>query len=210
MFRNFFRHVFLYISTVAIITLLLTLSYKLPNDNIRLHIQESLPAMIELGLSTQPLYGNENAKNIEMVNSETRLLNTALRQNDQSSAFVQAMKNSWYQDGDPLDSLSMKISDDSIVDNNEYTRYWEAEEIFLRPLLEFFNYYQIKYFFSIFMAVLTVVAIIVIANIIGIKYGVAFTFSLMCIQYVIVINSYVYSGIYIVMMVSILSILYSF
>ena len=206
------RHIGLFVITIIGIYLLLVLTYAMPNGQIRTHIQESVSTIVEEGLSTHPLYGNEDANNIEIVNVEARFLNMALRQNNEESPFVQAIRNTWYQvdDAHQLESLQIKANDKTVVDNREYLRYWEALEIFIRPLLQFFNYYQIKYFVSIVMITLLVITSINISGVLGIGYGVALPISFMCIQYVIVANSFIYSAVYAIMMINILYIIHSY
>ena len=159
-FSYFFKLLFFSVLLYLLIFCMLSVLYKLPNGRVRLHLRESASVFEEEGLYPQ-LMDNNNSQLDNWTDSV--MLMTAGYSNNES-VFVQAVKNIYPKtlDYDPVATYTSIYSvesdsantskhssesdskSDIAINEHTYLRYWNGYLLWLKPLLAFFNYRQIR------------------------------------------------------------------
>ncbi len=194
---------------VMLFSLSMVLSYSLPGHRIRSHVQTSIKQLeLEWPRSTSLV-----ALDSFLLDnySDSIMLNQALRQKGVGpvkSAFGNYMlviKNSAENNLLPLKNLQtiFKGNGRSQLEQNSYARYWHGYQVFLRPLLIFFDYGAIRWLnaYILTACVLTVTALL--RHRLNLGVAIAFLMALEAAGIVAVPMSIHYSSVFYVMLAGI-------
>ena len=194
--------------------LILSLSYAIPNQNIRDNIADSLSVLKKEGEYYKPIFGNklEFASSYTLDNfTDSLLLNVCYDlESDNFNIFERASANSRYRNkGSIIGNLESVIKGEQEA-NSTYERYWFGNVAILRPLLTFFNYQTIRYLNYIVIFALFMIAFYLISKNNGFKIALAFAISLLFMGLPIIPLSLQYTPVCIITLsvVIILNILY--
>lgn len=203
--RKILKYLLCYFILVAIFFTLIVFSYLLPNNRIRKHVSESVPILKSEGLSYSPLF-DEIGGTLD-THTDALMLNIAMNKGINKNAIKNAVENSFYEDETQggISSLESALSKD--VNNHEYSRYWHGIQVFLRPLLIFLNYTEIRYLLMIVICCLSAIVFSMLGKQLGTKYAIAFAISISMMFVALIPASLQYSSIFIVMLLSIISVL---
>ena len=169
--------ILLYLILTITFTLLMYISYKLPNDSIRGHVEESIEQISKEGIGYIPFFNQTGA--LMDTHTDALMLNIALNKgmNEEQGTLAKAVENSFYEE----DSM-VKALDDSVhsedFNNHEYSRYWHGIQVLLRPLLIFFNYSEIRYLIMILTVILLGIVFHLIGKHLGLRYAIAFALTI--------------------------------
>ena len=200
------KYISIFIVMAIFFSLCMIISYSIPNTMIREHIKESKDYI--LAMDNEPIF-KEYIK-VDKLDSYTDLLiiNTALNKgkSDDESIIIRAFENSRYSEekGNQYLSLEDVLKDDSIYNNQEYSRYWHGIQTIIRPLLLIFNYEELRFFLLIITNVLLIIATIYIYRNSSIFYAISFILSMLLIGFFIVPISLQYIGIFAIMLISVI------
>jgi len=183
------KYTLCFLVLLAVFVLLMTLVYMIPNSKIEWHREYSLYVLSDIE-ETWESFGNLFGLHSQpgmMDNTTDRIMITESMIGDES---MSALEAAMYMNG--------------------YTRYWHGYQVFLRPLLVFYQLHQIRYmnmfvFFGLFCLVLCT-----LKRRTGTLSAVAFFLSMMCAHIVVIPMSMQYMAVSIVMMLSMLVILWRY
>lgn len=132
-------------------TLLLCGVYLLPMEPMRMHVAETMEQFLEEGENPFLLDG---CKGSSLDNyTDAIMLGNAVYDSDEPF-YQKAMEVSRENNGldQPMESLHAYVEKSGEQDVSSYARYWHGYLIVLKPLLLFFNYYQIRFLNIIIMS----------------------------------------------------------
>lgn len=183
------KYTLCFLVLIAVFVLLMTLAYMIPNSKIEWHREYSLyviSSIEETWESFGNLFGLHSQPGM-MDNTTDRIMLRESLIHDESMSALQ-----------------------SAVYMNGYTRYWHGYQVFLRPLLVFYQIHQIRYlnmfaFFGLFCLVL-----FELKKRTGTLSAVAFFLSMICTHIVATPMSMQYMAVSIVAMVSMLAVLWCY
>lgn len=201
--KKFSAYVLIYLGLVILFTTLMYGTYSLPDTNIRGHIAESIPLLKNEGIGYAPFFQTDKST-LDTFTDEL-ILNIATNKSPEESTLKKSLENSYYFNGDDP-SLSEGIQDAN-MSNHEYSRYWHGVQVFIRPLLLFFNYPEIRYILMLVIFGLLAIVFSMIGKQVGIRYSVIFAIVISMMYIVIIPMSIQYSSIFIVTLVSIIALL---
>lgn len=181
------KYVVCFLVLIAVFVLSMTLVYMIPNSKIEWHREYSLyviSSIEETWESFGNLFGLHSQPGM-MDNTTDRIM---LRESLVSDESMSALEAAVYMNG--------------------YTRYWHGYQVFLRPLLVFYQIHQIRYlnmfvFFGLFCLVL-----FALKKRIGTLSATAFFLSMVCAHIVATPMSMQYMAVSMVAMISMLVILW--
>lgn len=143
--------------------ILLSLAYLVPTGRIRTHIKESLPLLESEGENP---YLIEEYKGSSLDNyTDEIMLGIAGFQSERS--FYKAALMAEREDTDeeePLQWLECDLLHEGEGDTQSYSRYWHGYLVFLKPLLYFLNYSQIRKLNSVFFGLALFLIVIAFAK----------------------------------------------
>ncbi len=200
------NYLVLFLIIVLVFSLGMIISYSLPNTRIRNHIKESKDYI--LAKDNDPIF-KEYIKNDKLdCFTDLLILNTSFNKGktEDESVIIRAVENSRYSEvnGNQFVSLEELMDDDSIYNNQEYSRYWHGIQTILRPLLLFLNFEEIIFLLIIVMNILLVIAAIYINKNLSVFHAIAFVFSMIAVGFFIVPISLQYIGAFAITLVSII------
>ena len=184
---------FLYILLVSIFTILLIAVFAIPTSAIKNNIVESAKQIQKEGLWFQPLgfylFQIDNMTDCLMMN-----INASA---DSDNPIRSSMIINFYQpyeNGDIRTSRKMDRTTIDVIENEKHTpigfgiyaRYWHGYQVILRPLLNFFNYNQIRVINYIALFVLFTITIILLYKRLNILYALSFAATLIISNIMIV------------------------
>lgn len=131
------RYVGWFIGIIALFTLLVTLAYAIPEDAIAWHreFSEAVLEADERSAYLGNLFGDRGEAHMLDVYTEKEMMKSSCYERADMNPFQAAMSN------------------------NNYSRYWHGYQVLLRPMLVFYQIWQIRYinqfvFFGLLMLVL--------------------------------------------------------
>ena len=132
--------------SIALGYLLLVLVYCIPTKKMEINLKESAAIFVEEGTYPQKINSYIDSRLDNWTDS--LMLLTAVRE-DSEPAYISAALNSrnLISDKNPCESL-IQIYAEKNTDNLKsvkYGRYWHGYLVFLKPLLLFFDYGEIRY-----------------------------------------------------------------
>lgn len=200
------RYLALFLIMLLIFSLGMIISYCLPNNRIRNHIKESKDYI--LAKDNDPIF-KDYIKNDKLdCFTDLLILNTSFNKGktEDESVIIRAVENSRYSEvnGNQYVSIEEIMNDDTIYNNQEYSRYWHGIQTILRPLLLFFNFEEIIFLLIIIMNILLVIAAIYINKNLSILHAIAFVFSMIAVGFFIVPISLQYIGVFAITLCSII------
>lgn len=200
------KYLSLFLIMLLIFSLGMIISYCLPNNRIRNHIKESKDYI--LAKDNDPIF-KDYIKNDKLdCFTDLLILNTSFNKGktEDESIIIRAVENSRYSEvnGNQYVSIEEIMNDDTIYNNQEYSRYWHGIQTILRPLLLFFNFEEIIFLLIIVMNILLVIAAIYINKNLSIFHAIAFVFSMIAVGFFIVPISLQYIGVFAITLCSII------
>lgn len=158
--------------------LLLVFAYCLPTDQISENVAEAALAFNNEGPYRQLNFGGGSKEIYSFMDSmllsgnstqdnftDAIMLLNAENTNDES-VFAEAVKVERVTSGDPLPTdtlIALHTGIEQEYGTGSYARYWHGYLIFLKPLLLFFNYQQIRYIMTLVQLGLVVAVIWLLA-----------------------------------------------
>lgn len=144
-FREAIRFCLLLIALVVSGYLLLVAAYALPTDRISAHVQDSLSVFATEGTEPELIPGKSDTK-LDNFTDALMLLSAENKQTE--SVWIEALNVSrlTVAKHDPAQALvAFHSGEDLNYKSQPYGRYWHGYLVYLKPLLMFFNYQQIRY-----------------------------------------------------------------
>lgn len=197
----------IYLGITLLFVSLIIGSYMLPDTNIRGHVAESIEQLKTEGNGYAPFFRQPGAT--LDTHTDSLMLNIALNKgiNENQRTIEKAVENSFYEDNISAVTALEKNIEDNNINNHEYSRYWHGVQVFLRPLLLFFNYTEIRYILMIIIISLLGLTFSMIGNQLSNRYVFAFAITI-CLMFVILIPvSLQYSSIFIITLISMISVI---
>lgn len=197
----------LYIGITLLFSTLMVGSYLLPDYNIRGHIAESIGQLSLEGIGYSPFFQQPSAT--LDTHTDALMLNIALNKgtNEKQRTLEKAFENSFYENNKSAITALETNTKTSVYNNHEYSRYWHGVQVFLRPLLMFFNYSEIRYILMFIIITLLGIVFTMIGKQLGTKYVIALAITI-CLMYITLIPmSLQYSSIFIVTLVSMIAVM---
>lgn len=192
----------LYIVLMLVFIGTMTRSYSLNNKRIVNHVYESAQTIEKEGVYPRIILNDEKSQLDNFTDSW--MLTIAMGIDGKKS--IDSAMNCYYKfnedSTDKADNL-LRIVRGEKIEEYEYTRYWHGYQIFLRPLLQVFNYEEIRYINMFGVIGLFVVAAYLLKEKIGTGLVVAFIISMLMSMITIVPMSIQFSSVYYITMVSI-------
>lgn len=139
-------------------------AYMLPAENMQKHIYESKEVFEKEGVYPQLMEGHEDS--ILDNWTDAIMLMVAGYIGGGESAFVEAVHNGYQRmiEKNPAESL-VEISSGEEVESKViyYSRYWHGYVIYLKPLLIFFRYQEIRYLLgTVQLSLFTVIIVLLV------------------------------------------------
>lgn len=201
--KKIHKYALTYLILVIVFLAGLIFSYLLPNDSIRKHVSDSLPVFQMEG---QWAYFGTGASTLDQ-HTDALMLNIAMNKGENND-IKNAVENSFYEDEKQGGVSSLiEATQDGIVNNKEYSRYWHGIQVFLRPLLIFFNYTEIRYILMLVIFILLGITFAMIGKQLGIKNVIVFAITISFMYVALIPVSLQYSSIFIVTLVSMIGVL---
>lgn len=209
-----FKHIkilFLIFSfTVTIFFLSLVAVSLLPNQPIAAHVQESIELLESEGLYPQSAYDSfDTYLSINLLDNFTDalMMNIAVSM-DSEQPIISAIAgyHGYSQDLNQIEMLSATVNDEQEYDK-QYVRYWHGQQVFLRPLLLFLNYGEIRSLNYIMMTAILFYTLVLLAKKLGRKYAIAFFIAIMSSNFAVVPLSLQFSPMYYIAFISVIVIL---
>lgn len=143
------------ISSVFLGLILLIMAYRLPIDNINLHLQESVSVFEREG--TYPELVGWCTSNLDNWTDAIMLLSAGYSGNETVLEKALTVFTERSVDKDPVESFKEYYSENKNSFIEPYPRYWHGYLIFLKPLLSIMSYDEIRiinHYFQMFIAVI--------------------------------------------------------
>lgn len=204
--KEVFKYIIIFFAMLFIFCLAMIITYALPNNRIRAHIEESKDMLGNL--NGNPLF-QEDIKGAQLdVFTDLLIMNTAMNKGkaENESILVRTFENSNYsaESGNQHEALLKTIEDDELYNNQGYSRYWHGIQTIIRPLLLVFNYDEIRYLFYILMFLLLGIAVIVVSKTLNIMHGMSLVFAMTAVGFFIVPSSIQYIGVFAITLINII------
>ena len=192
----------LYVVLMAVFTGAMTRSYSLNNKRIVNHVYESAQTIEKEGVYPRVIL---NAEKAQLDNFTDSWMLTIAMGIDGKTPIDSAMSCYYKFNEDSEDKAEnlLSVVRGEKTEEYEYTRYWHGYQVFLRPLLQVFNYEEIRYINMFGIMGLFVMAACLLKEKIGTGSAVAFVISMLMSMIIIVPMSMQFSSIYYVTMISI-------
>ncbi len=198
---RFGRMASLGVALVTAFSLLMVLSYSLPDSLIRKHMRTSILQLELEENSCTSLVGLLSQRQDNFTDS--MMLNMSLQQEGVSATacafgnYMQVVKDPSDPTADmmPLDSLKAAVTGKTGA-RTTYARYWHGYQVALRPLLLFFDYGALRWFNSLVFTLFTTVVAVILRYRLGLGTAIAFLFALAVVGVVAVPLSLNFSGVF--------------
>lgn len=187
----------IYLLLVFIFVTLMYISYKLPNGRVWIHVEESVAQIAKEGNGYIPFFNQTGA--LMDTHTDALMLNIALNKGmyEGQGTLAKSVENSFYEEDSMVKALDNSVHSHEL-NNHEYSRYWHGIQVFLRPLLLFFNYSEIRYILMIITTILLGIAFYLIGKYLGLRYAIAFALTISFMYVNIIAMSLQYSCMYII------------
>lgn len=141
--KNIIRSIIILFMAILLGFLLLIISYLIPFHRILLGCANSINTFVEEGSYPLTVEGYENSKLDNY--SDGAMFNFAIYHGDESTV-EKAVMNYWYtyQDKNPMESFISYLWEEDGYSVQSYSRYWHGFLVYLKPLLLFFDYTDIR------------------------------------------------------------------
>lgn len=192
----------LYVVLMAVFTGAMTRSYSLNNKRIVNHVYESAQTIEKEGVYPRVIL---NAEKAQLDNFTDSWMLTIAMGIDGKTPIDSAMSCYYKFNEDSEDKAEnlLSVVRGEKTEEYEYTRYWHGYQVFLRPLLQVFNYEEIRYINMFGIMGLFMIATYLLKEKIGAGSAIAFVVSMLMSMIIIVPMSMQFSSLYYVTMISI-------
>lgn len=192
----------LYLLLMAVFTGTMTLSYSLDDTRIVNHVYESAQTIEKEGVYPRVILNSEKS---QLDNFTDSWMLTIAMGVDGKTPIDRAMSCYYKFNKDSKDKADnlLRVIRGEKTEEYEYTRYWHGYQVFLRPLLQVFNYEEIRYINIFGIIVLFMLASYLLKEKIGTGSAIAFIISMLMSMIIIVPMSMQFSSIYYITMISI-------
>lgn len=160
MLKNFFKHLIIFVSLLAVLTGLLILVAKLPQKKIQSNMLESAEYLNTLGLF-DPAVEGVNSTTIDRY-ADSILLAIAY-QYDSEKSLESIVWSSYYNNPTENENENFYTAvTDGVTSNKQYLRYWHGSNVIVRTLHLFFNLGQIYIINAITMSGLIILLLAIL------------------------------------------------
>ena len=192
-----------YVLLMAVFTGAMTRSYSLDDKRIISHVSESAETIEREGMYPKIMISSEKS----WLDNFTDSWMLTIAMGVEGNTPLQQAAGCYYINAktaeNRVDNLLKIVKGEKEVEVKEYARYWHGYQVFLRPLLQVFNYEEIRYINMFGIMGLFVMAACLLKEKIGTGSSVAFVISMLMSMIIIVPMSMQFSSIYYVTMISI-------
>lgn len=192
-----------YILLMAVFTGAMTRSYSLDDKRIISHVSESAETIEREGMYPKIMISSEKS----WLDNFTDSWMLTIAMGVEGNTPLQQAAGCYYINAktaeNRVDNLLKIVKGEKEVEVKEYARYWHGYQVFLRPLLQVFNYEEIRYINMFGIMGLFVMVACLLKEKIGTGSAVAFVISMLMSMIIIVPMSMQFSSIYYVTMISI-------
>lgn len=192
-----------YVLLMAVFTGAMTRSYSLDDKRIISHVSESAETIEREGMYPKIMISSEKS----WLDNFTDSWMLTIAMGVEGNTPLQQAAGCYYINAktaeNRVDNLLKIVKGEKEVEVKEYARYWHGYQVFLRPLLQVFNYEEIRYINMFGIMGLFVMAACLLKEKIGTGSAVAFIISMLMSMIIIVPMSMQFSSIYYVTMISI-------
>ena len=192
-----------YVLLMAVFTGAMTRSYSLDDKRIISHVSESAETIEREGMYPKIMISSEKS----WLDNFTDSWMLTIAMGVEGNTPLQQAAGCYYINAktaeNRVDNLLKIVKGEKEVEVKEYARYWHGYQVFLRPLLQVFNYEEIRYINMFGIMGLFVMAACLLKEKIGTGSAVAFVISMLMSMIIIVPMSMQFSSIYYVTMISI-------
>lgn len=188
--------------------ILLLIAYGIPGKLINNHVKESVKIFEGEGVYPQLVNGYKDSQLDNWTDAVMLLI--AVHEDTENSVFKRAAQNAYslVPGKNPAEALvSIYLEDGEKIDFT-YGRYWHGYLVFLKPLLVFFNYGEIRYLNMAFQFILIFLIMYLLAKQNKAQYGIAFCFYVLSLNPVALMLSMFFSIDYILTLLSIAILLF--
>ena len=183
--------------------ILLLFAYGIPGKRINNHVKESVKIFEREGVYPQLVNGYKDS---QLDNwTDALMLLIAVHEDTENSVFKRAAQNAYsiIPGKNPEETLvSIYLEDGEKIDIT-YGRYWHGYLIFLKPLLAFFNYGEIRYLNMAFQFILIFLIMYLLTKQNRAQYGIALCFYVLSLNPAALTMSMFFSIDYILTLLSI-------
>lgn len=196
----------LYLSLMCVFIIALCAAYAIPTKKITNHVRESIPQLQHEGVYTRiginsPVSQLDNFTDAWMMSLAIGI--------DGANPIKSALENTYKQNSaaqHKLENLVMTIDDEN-ANTMSYSRYWHGYLTFLKPLLVFLTYTEIRFLNMFGIFGLFIVVNCLIKKKLGLKYAASFFTAMMMVMILIVPMSLQFSSNFYIMFISMIILL---
>lgn len=196
------------LSSILIGYFLLSMSYAVPINNMKVHIVKYLDKFKQEEIYQQI---NQYGQSGLLDNFTDSLMISQAISNNGNSYLIQSLENPriYSDDEDIRNTISRYLNDDNKLNTVNYNRYWHGYLTILKPLLYFTDYYTIRTLNLIIQSILLVIAFILLIKKTNIIFALGFLGSIFVLQPYLISLSLQFSSIYYITLISSIFILAS-
>jgi hypothetical protein len=204
------RYIFLSLCGAALLGLILqTLSYLLPTDKIKHNVAQSFDTLSSEGIVT---VWNENITGSYIDNFTTALMFNIASFSGPQSLKEKVLLNPRveYENQSKIQDLAVSLTDNPTVFNHItfWGRYWHGYLIFLKPLLIFCDYTQLRFLNFLGQSILFLLVCYALYTQLGCAHLLTFIATILYINPITIGYTLNYSSVYDITLISMLLILY--
>lgn len=206
--KKIINSIIIFLSILLLCFISITAVHLIPNEKAILHINESISQLESEGLYPR-MYFNKPSTQLDNF-TDSIMLNIAASGNSNKPIYS-AMNssvtiNTSVEEPSPIDNLSaFKNLEES--KKGSYSRYWHGYILFLKPLLTFFTYEEIRFLNMCIMMTLFTITSILLNKELGFKYTLCFLGTMMFVMFPIIPMSLQFSSVFYIMLLSMIYIL---
>lgn len=210
MIKKILKLILIYFIMVITLILILTIVNLIPRNNIASNVRESLQTFIKEG--TFPKINFTYSYLLDNY-TDALMINTAYSVDSNNPLESAILMRRNYRPNEELElekidneNNTIENLKDTLNGNNtiyyEYSRYWHGYMIWLRPLLAFFNYSQIRIILTVIIITLSIMLIYLTYKKINIYISSATLFMLIVSNFYFIGMSLQYSSVFIIMLLT--------
>jgi len=191
------------LASIIIGTLIMVIVYLFPTSSIKDNISESMDVLIE---EDHYPYLIEGYSSFRLDNfTDVIMLNTAMYDGTESAVYKAMLNPRYaYTDKSMIESLNMAMKGDPDFKISKYPRYWHGYLVFLKPMLTFLNYKEIKILNLYIQYILVLIDLLLIYEKKGKKYALALAITVLVMNPIAISLSMQFSSVYYITLTSIL------
>lgn len=191
----------IYIILITIFVVSIFATYSIPNNNIKINVNESVAQLEKEGVYPNLFFGSKSAQLDNFTDSW--MLNLAFTPDGKD--VINSSLSNIYTNMDAEDNIKNLVQ---AVENQEdgrissYSRYWHGYLTILRPLLVFFNYTQIRFLNMCILVGMFLIVSYLLKKKLGTGVMLSFFMTMMLSMFMVVPMSIQFSNMFYIMFIS--------